>query len=83
MQRVIVRGCESNEGHANDEEGVEPIDVAVPVRPGNGSLRDVNLLQVILFRPEGLVVFCSVGDCASGNSLRLVQLGCRGPAGCR
>lgn len=80
VQWVVICGHESNYRHPKYEKGVQPVDMAVPISPGDGCFCDVNSLEVILFRPEWLVVFRSVVKCVTLR-IGLVHLRCHVPAG--
>lgn len=49
-----VRLNETSERHADDEDDVQPVDVLVPVRRGDGLLGDVTLRGIVLLVTVGL-----------------------------
>lgn len=48
MQRDPVGRDEAGQRDEDDEDGVEPVDVLVPVAPGHGLVGDMDLLGVVL-----------------------------------
>lgn len=63
LQLHPVCGDEADHGHNDDEGGVEPVDVLVPVAPGDGLVGDVRLGQVgtLSRATHGFVVGCAIG----------------------
>lgn len=56
LQGSEVGTDETQDGHANDEVGVQPVDMLVPVAPGDGGLGDVRLLHIVAGLAQRLVV---------------------------
>ena len=57
-----VRGNQSTQRDQENEGGVQPVDVLVPILHGYGQLRYVWFPQVVLLRPDGLVVSGAIGE---------------------
>lgn len=51
-----VRRDEAHERHDDDEVGVDPVDVLVPVAPCHGGLGNVRLLHIVALGPQGDVL---------------------------
>lgn len=66
----------AHERDGDDEVGVKPIDMLVPVAPCDGVFGNVRLLQIILGGPQRLVVFRTVEDSSIGSNN--ASLGCAG-----
>ena len=58
LERRPVRRNESIDRNSNDESNVEPVDVFVPVRLGDGLLSDVRFLRVVLLVTIWLRCLC-------------------------
>lgn len=56
LDRDPVGGDEANHGNDDDEGGVEPVDVLVPVGPGHGRVGNVHLVEVVSASAQRLVV---------------------------
>lgn len=80
VQRHPVGGDEANDGDNDDEKGVEPVDVLVPVAPGHGGIGNVHLFVPGASTAERLIVGGAIGK---GLSLRLLGHGGRRRGGSR
>ena len=72
---IRVKGSEVGSDEAqqrnNDNEyGVEPVDMLVPVGHGHGRVRNVHLARVLLPGPQGLVVGRPVRERRGGGGSR-------------
>lgn len=57
-----VSGDHAHGGDDQDESGVEPVDMLVPVRPGHGLLSNVWLAGVVLLAARRLVIGRAIGE---------------------
>lgn len=63
LQRHPVGGDEAGQRDEDDEDGVEPVDVLVPVAPGHGQVGNVHLLGIVLgVRPQRHIVGCAIWE---------------------
>lgn len=66
LERHPVRGDEAGHGNEDDEGGVEPVDMLVPVGPRHGQLGNVRLLGPGLLlntgSPQRLVIRRAIGE---------------------
>lgn len=63
MQRHPVGGDKAGQRDEDDEDGVEPVDVLVPVAPGHGQVGNVHLLGIVLGAgPQRHIVGCAIWE---------------------
>lgn len=63
---------QADQRNEDDESGVKPVNMLVPVTPGDWELGDMGLLQVVLGRPQRLVVIGAVREGRGGNGPGIV-----------
>lgn len=77
MEANPVHGDKANQRDEDNERGVQPVDMLVPVTPSDGLVSDVHLLEVGWSSgAKRLVVGCAIGE-----SLSLGRLGWHGGRG--
>lgn len=62
VERHPVGRDEAHDGDNDDEEGVEPVDMLIPVAPGHGRISNVNFLVPGASTAERLVVGGAIGE---------------------